>query len=260
MLEITDAELMTWLSAWLWPFIRISTFVVTAPVIGTQALPGRVRLIFALALTTIIAPLHAAAMPNVEIMSAAGLGLAVQQVLIGGMLGLVLRTIFLILEFAGQVVAQQMGLGFAAMVDPVSGAQVPVVSQLYIILATLMFFAFNAHLKLIELISDSFALMPPGGHMPSPAALFYIIEWTGQMLGAGILMMMPAVASLLIVNLSFGVIARSAPQFNIFSIGFPVMILFGAVVLLFSIGMLAGQMEVIFADGFAAAYETLRRQ
>jgi flagellar biosynthetic protein FliR len=259
-LEITDAELMTWLGAWLWPFIRISTFVVTAPVIGTQALPRRVRLIFALALTTIIAPLHVAAMPHVEIMSAAGLGLAVQQVLIGGMLGLVLRTIFLILEFAGQIVAQQMGLGFAAMVDPVSGAQVPVVSQLYIILATLMFFAFNAHLKLIELISDSFTLMPPGGNMPSSAALSYIIDWTGQMLGAGMLMMMPAVASLLIVNLSFGVIARSAPQFNIFSIGFPVMILFGAVVMLLSIGMLAGQMEQIFADGFAAAYETLRRQ
>ena len=222
MIELTDAELASWLAMWLWP-------------------------------------LHAAPAPAVEVLSPAGLGLAFEQVLIGAMLGLVLRMVFLALEFAGQIVAQQMGLGFAAMVDPVSGAQVPVIGQLYVILATLMFFAFDAHLKLIELIADSFSLMPPGAGFPSRAALAFIIDWTGQMLGTGLLMMMPAVASLLIVNLSFGVIARSAP-FNIFAIGFPIMILFGVVVMLLTIALLDGQIERLFGDGFAAGYESLRRQ
>ena len=260
MLELTDAQLANWLAMWLWPLLRISTFVLTAPVFGTQALPRRVRLMFALALTVVVAPLHAKLTPAIEVFSPAGLGLAFEQVLIGAMLGLVLRMVFLALEFAGQIVAQQMGLGFAAMVDPVSGAQVPVIGQLYVILATLMFFAFDAHLKLIELIADSFSLMPPGAGFPTRAALAFIIDWTGQMLGAGLLMMMPAVASLLIVNLSFGVIARSAPQFNIFAIGFPIMILFGVVVMLLTIALLDGQIERLFGDGFAAGYESLRRQ
>ena len=260
MIELTDAELTSWLAMWLWPLLRISTFVLAAPIFGTQSLPRRVRLMFALGLTVVIAPLHAAPAPAVEVLSPAGLGLAFEQVLIGAMLGLVLRMVFLALEFAGQIVAQQMGLGFAAMVDPVSGAQVPVIGQLYVILATLMFFAFDAHLKLIELIADSFSLMPPGAGFPSRAALAFIIDWTGQMLGTGLLMMMPAVASLLIVNLSFGVIARSAPQFNIFAIGFPIMILFGVVVMLLTIALLDGQIERLFGDGFAAGYESLRRQ
>jgi len=259
-IELTDAELASWLAMWLWPLLRISTFVLAAPIFGTQSLPRRVRLMFALGLTVVIAPLHAAPAPAVEVLSPAGLGLAFEQVLIGAMLGLVLRMVFLALEFAGQIVAQQMGLGFAAMVDPVSGAQVPVIGQLYVILATLMFFAFDAHLNLIELIADSFALMPPGAGFPSRAALAFIIDWTGQMLGTGLLMMMPAVASLLIVNLSFGVIARSAPQFNIFAIGFPIMILFGVVVMLLTIALLDGQIERLFGDGFAAGYESLRRQ
>lgn len=260
MIELTDAQLANWLAMWLWPLLRISTFVMAAPVFGTQSLPRRVRLMFALGLTVVVAPLHAGPPPAVEVLSPAGLGLAFEQVLIGAMLGLVLRMVFLALEFAGQIVAQQMGLGFAAMVDPVSGAQVPVIGQLYVILATLMFFAFDAHLKLIELIADSFSLMPPGAGFPTRAALAFIIDWTGQMLGAGLLLMMPAVASLLIVNLSFGVIARSAPQFNIFAIGFPIMILFGVVVMLLTITLLDGQIERLFGDGFAAGYESLRRQ
>lgn len=260
MIELTDAQFKTYLAVWLWPFLRISAFVVTAPILGTQSLPRRVRLMFAVALTLVVAPLHASRAPATEVFSPAGLGLVFEQVLIGAMLGLVLRMVFLALEFAGQIVAQQMGLGFAAMVDPVSGAQVPVIGQLYVILATLMFFAFDAHLKLIELISDSFQLMPPGSGFPARAALSFIIDWTGQMLGAGLLLMMPATAALLIVNLSFGVIARSAPQFNIFAIGFPIMILFGVVVMLLTITLLSGQMEHLFGDAFAAGYESLRRQ
>ncbi len=259
MIEVTDTQLSALMAVWIWPFLRISVCVMAAPIIGTQSLPRRVRMVFVLALTSIIAPLHAASAPAVEVFSAAGLGVAVEQVMIGGMLGLVLRTVFLALEFAGQIVAQQMGLGFAAMVDPVSGAQVPVIAQIYIILASMMFFAFNAHLKLVELISESFSLMPPGQGAPSLDALHFVIGWMGEMLGAGLMLMMPAVAALLIVNLSFGVIARSAPQFNIFSIGFPIMILFGVFVLFLTIGMLSEQIEGLFSSGFTAAYQVLRK-
>jgi flagellar biosynthetic protein FliR len=260
MLAITDTQLMTWLAAFLWPFLRISAFVVTAPVLGTRALPARVRLVFAVGLTIILVPLRGMLVPTDPLLSPAGLVIAVQQVLIGCTLGLVLRSIFLVFEFAGQIVAQQMGLGFAAMVDPASGAQVPVVSQLYVILGTLMFFAFNGHLQLIELLVNSFTLMPLGTQGITRAALAFVIDWIGQLLGMGISLMLPAIAALLIVNLVFGIIARSAPQFNIFSIGFPIMILFGVVVLLMMSGILADQMEAIFGAGFTAAYEVLHRQ
>jgi flagellar biosynthetic protein FliR len=219
-----------------------------------------VRLVFAVGLTIVLVPLRGMLVPTAPLLSPAGLVIAVQQVLIGCTLGLVLRSIFLVFEFAGQIVAQQMGLGFAAMVDPASGAQVPVVSQLYVILGTLMFFAFNGHLQLIELLVNSFTLMPLGTQGITRAALAFVIDWIGQLLGMGISLMLPAIAALLIVNLVFGIIARSAPQFNIFSIGFPIMILFGVVVLLIMSGILAEQMEAIFGAGFTAAYEVLHRQ
>lgn len=162
--DFTDSLLVGWLRAWWWPFLRVSGFLLTVPIIGTRALPRRVRLLFALALTGVLAPLvptvpaHAAVAP----LGAEGLLIAGQQLTIGAALGLVLRMVFVVFEFAGQVIAQQMGLRFAAMVDPASGLQVPVVSQFYIVLATLLFFATDAHLQLVRLLADSFELVPIG--------------------------------------------------------------------------------------------------
>ena len=258
MLQISEQQLLLWLSAWLWPFMRVSAFVMTAPVIGTKALPRRVRLVFALALTTVLVPLEATAVPAVPLLSGPGLVIGVQQLLVGAALGLILRAVFMVLEFAGQVVAQQMGLGFAAMVDPTSGTQVPVVAQFYIVLGTLMFFAFDAHLQLVRLLQESFRILPLGGGLPGREGLDYVIQWTGHLLSAGLLLLLPAIAALLIVNLAFGVIARSAPQFNIFSIGFPVMILFGLVVLVFTIGFLTEHVAALFEDGFGAATRFLQ--
>ena len=102
--------------------------------------------------------------------------------------------------------------------------------------------------------------MPLGTQGITRAALAFVIDWIGQLLGMGISLMLPAIAALLIVNLVFGIIARSAPQFNIFSIGFPIIILFGVVVLLMMSGILAEQMEAIFDAGFTATYEVLHRQ
>jgi flagellar biosynthetic protein FliR len=259
MLELTDRELLGWLAAWLWPFLRISAFVLTAPAIGTRSVPARVRLVFALGLTVVLAPLTGrAVLPFAELFSAQGLLVGAQQVMVGAGLGLVLRMVFLVLEFAGQIIAQQMGLGFAAMVDPASGSQVPVISQFYVILATLSFFALDAHLQLVRLLADSFDLLPIGHGAFAPGALAGLIAWSGDLLGVGVVVMLPVVASLLVVNLAFGVMARAAPQLNIFAVGFPVMIVFGTVTMVLTLGALPTQVEGLFASGFAAAYRLLQ--
>ncbi|MGE3771442.1 MAG: flagellar biosynthetic protein FliR [Gammaproteobacteria bacterium] len=259
MLELSDRELLAWLAAWLWPFLRISAFVLTVPAIGTRSVPARVRLVFALGLTVVLAPLVGpAVLPATELLSAQGLLVGAQQVMIGAGLGLVLRMVFLVLEFAGQVVAQQMGLGFAAMVDPASGSQVPVISQFYVILATLSFFALDAHLQLVTLLADSFELLPVGGGGFAPGALAGIIAWSGDLLGIGVVVMLPIVAALLVVNLAFGVMARAAPQLNIFAVGFPVMIVFGTLTMVLTLGALPAQVEGLFASGFEAAYRLLQ--
>lgn len=230
-MNVTEAQLMALLAAWLWPFLRVSGFVLAAPIIGTRSVPVRTRATFAIALTAVLAPVVAAAGPVTAITptDAVGLLTAVHQVVIGATIGLVLRLLFVVFEFAGQLIAQQMGLGFAAMVDPQTGAQVPVVAQFYIILATLLFFVFDAHLALIALLASSFEVLPVGPTGIAAAGAALVVDWSAELFSAALLLGLPIVVALLAINFALGVMARAAPQLNIFAVGFPVMILFGIV-------------------------------
>lgn len=259
MISVTDTQVMTLLQAWLWPFLRIASLVMAAPVIGTRSVPMRVRMAVAVAITAVLAPVLPADHTIVPL-SDAGLLTAVQQVVIGVTVGLILRLVFAVIEFAGQILAQQMGLGFAAMMDPQSGAQVPVVSQFYIILATLLFFAGNCHLLLIRLLADSFELLPIGTVGVSRAGIDRVLIWSGTLFSGAVLIVLPVIVALLMVNLAFGVMARTAPQLNVFSIGFPVMIIGGVVLMLLFVGDFGTVMQADFDAAFTLAYRVLQER
>lgn len=252
MVHLTETQIMQWLGAALWPFIRVSGFLLAAPVIGTRSVPTRIRMVLAIALTIVLMPIAAPA-AVIDPLAAEGLLTAAQQLTIGAAIGLVLRLLFFVFEFAGQLVAQQSGLGFASLVDPQSGAQVPVVAHFYITLVTLLFFAVNAHLVLIELLADSFRLMPVGPNGLTAAAGDLIIGWSGELVAAGLLLAMPIVVALLAINFALGVMARAAPQLNIFAVGFPVMIIFGMVLILLTLDSLHEFVVALFDSGFAIA-------
>ncbi|MCP4996844.1 MAG: flagellar biosynthetic protein FliR, partial [Gammaproteobacteria bacterium] len=165
--------------------------------------------------------------PVVKVFTADALQMAMQQILIGLMIGFVLQMSFGALVFAGQVVAFSMGLGFASLVDPQNGVQVPVISQFYVILATILFLSLDAHLVLIEILARSFHTFPVALDGISRNQLSEIVGWGSRMFSSGVLMALPIVAALLLVNLGMGIITRAAPQLNIFAVGFPLTILLG---------------------------------
>ena len=253
MLTINEAEIMYLLGLWSWPFLRIAGMVMAAPIIGTRAVPGRTRIILSLALCAAIVP-HAPPPPAVVIFSPTGLLIAAQQLLIGAAIGLVIRLVFVVVELAGQIIAQQMGLGFASLVDPQTGLQVPVLSQFYIILTTLMFFSLEGHLVLISTLVDSFKIMPIGSTGIGREGLELIVDWSRTLFSGALAIALPIVVALLVVNLSFGVMARSAPQLNVFAVGFPVMILFGV----FMIFLTLDTLEIHLRANFDAAFMVVR--
>ncbi len=254
---ITTTELITLMESWLWPLFRIAGMVMVAPVISMHSVPRRVRLLFGIALATVIVPV----IPGIEYVdpfSVPGLVITVQQVVIGVVIGFTLRLAFMVLEVAGEVIAQQMGLSFAAVVAPQDGVQVPVISQFYTMLATLIFLSIDGHLLLIELLADSFTVLPVGMEGISRHALWQLVQWTGWLLSAAVLLALPAVAAMLIVNLAFGVMTRSAPQINIFAVGFPIMLLMGTVVMWLTLAGLDDQLLRVFDNAFSEARRILR--
>lgn len=153
-------------------------------------------------------------------------------------------------EMAGQAIGQLMGLMLASMVDPQNGNQVPVIGQFYLLLATLLFLILDGHLIMIQALVASFHQLPVGMDGISRDALWSVINWLGTILVSAVLIAMPAIAALLIVNLAFGVMTRAAPQLNIFAVGFPIMIILGVLIILFTLDSFVPHMTQLFEQSF----------
>nr|MBS0021174.1 flagellar biosynthetic protein FliR [Gammaproteobacteria bacterium] len=248
---LSSAQIAAWLAAGLWPFLRISAFITAAPVFGNRLIPARVRMGVALTLTVVIAPVIPP-VPLIDPVSAPGLLLAIQQLLIGAALGFALRLVFAVLEIGGQLIAQMMGLGFAVLVDPQNGIDVPVVSRLYLILATLVFLNLNGHLAVVEVLSDSFVTLPVASQGLGQRGLWALVIHAGWVFSSAVRMALPAIIALFIVNLAFGVMARAAPQLNIFAVGFPLTLIFGFFVMLLTLPSTLTQFESFFDFSIAA--------
>jgi flagellar biosynthetic protein FliR len=194
-------------------------------------IPGRVKIVLTLALAFVLAPVTQVP-AALSIFSAPGLLTAIQELIIGVAIGMVMQLAFDGLTFAGQTISMSMGLGFATLVDPQRGASVPVLGQLVSIMGTLSYLAINGHLVLLGALANSFRTLPIGAANIDKDFLLAVAIWGSRICETGLLVALPAMISLVIVNMALGVVARAAPQLNLFGIGFTVTLLCGFFVLM----------------------------
>ncbi|MDO9168854.1 MAG: flagellar biosynthetic protein FliR [Methylobacter sp.] len=248
-MNFTEEQLLDQVALFIWPLMRISAMFVSVPLFSIQAVPARVRLILAVVITLVIMPLLPP-LPAVEMFSYAGFMMAITQTMIGLTSGFIVQLVFAAVVFAGQAIALSMGLGFSMMVDPQSGQQVPVIGQLYTVIATLAFISLNGHLLLIQMVLDSFKTLPIGIDGIDKAGIWSIIVWSGRLFAGGLLLAMPVMASLLLVNVIFGVAARAAPQLQIFSVGFPVTLMLGMLLVWKTLPDVLAQFSGMLTDAY----------
>jgi flagellar biosynthesis protein FliR len=254
MLTITVNEIVQMVQMWLWPFFRIAGMLMTAPLIGTRSVPIRVRISIAVLITMVVFPIIPA-VPKIDPISLQGTLISIQQVIIGVSMGLCMRVIFTALELAGQAIGQLMGLMMASMIDPLNGNQVPIIGQLYLLLASLLFLVVDGHLLMIRVLAESFTSMPIATTGISKNGAWEVLMWTGRIINTAVVIALPALVSLLIVNLSFGVMTRSAPSLNIFAVGFPVMIILGVIIIYFNLHSFIPHMMNMFEDGISMMHK-----
>ncbi|MBW9274072.1 MAG: flagellar biosynthetic protein FliR [Candidatus Thiodiazotropha sp. (ex. Lucinisca nassula)] len=252
-----EAQFNTWLAAYFWPMVRISAMLVAIPLFSSRQIPARFRLFMMILITLLIAP-TLPPQPQADVLSHTGFIILLQQILIGVMMGFILQMVFGALVFGGQVIAYSMGLGFASMVDPANGVQVPVVAQFYLILATLLFLIFNGHLLSIELIADSFDTMPVAMDGLSRNGLLEVVAWGSRLFTGGLLIALPIVGAMLMVNMGMGVVMRAAPQLNIFSIGFPITMLLGFALIWVTLPNVFSVFNELLDEAFQHLMSTLR--
>ena len=230
MLPIPAELVLDKMVLWSAPFLRVSAMLLIAPVFSASGVSVRFRVLLAVLIAALAAPIIPTP-PTTDLFSASGLLMAIREVGIGFAIGFVLQLVFGAVVYAGQAVSMTMGLGFAMAVDPQNGVQVPVLSQMYVILATLLFLSLNGHLILIATVIDSYQILPPNLSGIPVSSLGEVAALGSKVFASGISLALPAMAAMLMVNVTFGVITRTAPQLNIFAVGFPMTLMGGFFVL-----------------------------
>ncbi len=226
MFELSILQIEQWVAAFLWPFTRIASFFMAVPLLGSQLVNARIRLMLAIALTATIAPLLPA-MPDFDGLNANSYLIIAQQILVGAMLGFLFQIFYQIFVLGGQMIAMQMGLGFASMTDPTNGISVVMLGQFYLTLIMMIFISLNGHLVMIEVIVRSFDVVPVALQAIEREGYWRIAAAGSWMFSAAMLMALPAVTALLVVNMAFGIMSRAAPQLNILAVGFPFTMVLG---------------------------------
>lgn len=230
MITVNANQLEGWLVGLFWPFVRIGSCFMIAPAFGATAVPVRIRIVLAGAVALLVAPL--VTVPEVTPFSAAGVVITVQQVIIGAALGFSLQILFDAVSLGGELLSNSMGLSLAFNLDPQNGASTPTVGTLYSILVTLIFLVLDGHLALIRTLVDGFHTLPIGTTGLGANGLWSVVNWGSELFSGALAVALPGVTALLIANLAFGVVSRAAPTLNIFSVGLPVSLVFGLLVII----------------------------
>ncbi|AZB63551.1 flagellar biosynthetic protein FliR [Cereibacter sphaeroides] len=201
--------------------LRIGAFLIASPAFGGRFVPLPVRIVATVILTLPVLG-RVELPPPEELASLAAIPLMIQEIAVGLSAGLVLTILFSAAALAGDRIASTAGLGFAAQIDPSAGGQTPVVAQIFGLALTTVFLALDGHLTALDILLRSYESLPPGAPFAPGRFLEAGIGAGGRMFLLGLQIMMPVVAALILINVTIGIVTRSAPQLNVFSFGFPV--------------------------------------
>jgi flagellar biosynthetic protein FliR len=159
--------------------------------------------------------------------------------------------VFQTFVLAGQMIAMQMGLGFASMMDPTNGVNVAVVSSFYLMFVTMLFIALDGHLTMLEVLVESFRSLPISLDFNfASTPLLAIISSISWIFSSAMIIALPALTALLITNVAFGIMTRAAPQLNIFALGFPVSLLLGVFLMWLTLPAVAESATNLFEQAF----------
>ncbi|RUR08335.1 flagellar biosynthetic protein FliR [Legionella sp. km772] len=248
MVNIDYQSMIKVISQIIWPIGRFTGLFLAAPFFSSPLIPSRIKVVFIFLLSWICAFMVPAEL-SFEHFNGLYAVYMVQEIIFGILMGFVLQLVFQVFVLVGQIISMQAGLGFAVMVDPMSSASVPLISQYYNLMVMLVFLALGGHVALLEAVMNSFKIMPIGSLYMENAMVWKIIIFSGWMFKEAVLITIPAIISLLLISLSIGIVTRVAPQLNIFSLGFPITLMMAIAIIQITLPSVGEQMVESLEQG-----------
>ncbi|KIM12718.1 MAG: flagellar biosynthesis protein FliR [Sulfuricurvum sp. PC08-66] len=232
-------------------FVRFSALMVFLPIFNHMALPAQYKAIIAFYLTI----MFYANVPSIPVPSSymSVVMMVLAEIAMGLLVGLVLQIVLAMVSYAGEQISFIMGFTMASVIDPQTQMSTPLMSSFLSLIALMILLAINAHHWMIEFMYLSVSQMQLGAFVPHASILNYLVAQMGLLFVVGLTIAFPILALSLLVDIIFGMLMKTMPQFNLLVIGFPIKIMVAFVVLM---AVLASMM-LIFSQEFQKAFNAL---
>jgi flagellar biosynthetic protein FliR len=219
-------------------FARLGAMVMLIPGIGETFIPVRIRLAFSLALALLLFPVVGGAVPALPATVSGVAGAVIKETAIGLMIGAILRFFMSSLAAAGEIISIQSTLGFAQTANPTQAQPSTSLSTFLGLMGLVLIMTSNLHHMFIEAIVRSYTLFPFTRDLQLSDANALAIQTVSKSFALGLQLAAPVVAFSLIFNVAVGLVGRVMPQFQIFFVASPLMVLTALSIFALSLGVI----------------------
>jgi flagellar biosynthesis protein FliR len=226
---------------------RVSGLVLVAPVFSARLVPVTLRTAIVVLITVLLQPVAMSHLTQPPALTPAAL---LSETLVGFAIGMGAAIFVGAAEAAGEMLAIQIGLSGAAVMDPLTQTQGPALGQFLNLFAVALLLALNAHLIMLDALAASLEHVPVGGTIDMEAGAAALVSLGSTLFSLGLRFAAPVVAVVLIGNVALAVLSRAAPQLNILSLAFPVQIGLGLFAFSAALPMIA-----LWFQGWDNAYD-----
>lgn len=245
--------------AYLLILMRVGAMLFVAPVFGGGMVPTQTKFLFSLMLALILLPM-AQLPPDFLPLDVVPLAwLAINETLVGLVMGVSLVFIFAAIQYAGQIIDFQMGFAIVNLIDPTQDVQIPIMGFFHFLIAILIFLAMDAHHWILRALVDSFSIVPLMTAGFSGLVIGGIAKAFGDLFVVAMRIAAPTIAVLMLYNASLGIIAKTVPQINLLIVGFPVRIALGLIVVGFSMTFFQPYLSTAFDLMIENVYSIMHR-
>ncbi len=238
-------------------FARILGIFLSVPIFNNTNIPSYIKIGFSLIVALILFPVIQIPSDLVYQSIYALIFSTIQEVLFGIAIGFICYLFFSSLYLAGHLIDMEMGFSIINVMNPQDDTEIPLIANLFYILASLIFLAINAHHVLIQALKYSFEKIPLGFFHINPLMLDQLIQIITFTFIIGFKMAAPVVITLFMANILLGILARTMPQMNVFIVGLPLKILLGLIILLLIFPLYIPIFENLFDRMFEALNQFL---
>jgi len=235
--------------------LRVSGFMLFVPGFSNNAVPARTKAMFVAVFVILLWPV--VPIPQLHISPVYWASIAINELLIGVILGLLLNFIFDAAQFAGQVLGMQMGFSLATMIDPQSQADSPVLAVFYQTIVLLIFFALDVHHWVLRALVSSFYYLPAGQSVLTPGRVQAVFHTAAAIWVLGLQIAAPALIATVIADFVLAFIGKASPQLPVLFVGISVKSVLGMLVTIATMAAWPRFFSLQFANAIRWSEQTL---